>query len=71
MLPDELETRLRLEARRRDVSIAEIVREAVELHLPAPEAGQPLSFFAIGEGGPKDASERVDEYVARAVRRQR
>ena len=69
MLPEELEARLRLEARRRDVSIAEIVREAVELHLPAPEAGRPLAFFAIGEGGPADASERVDEYVARAVRR--
>jgi hypothetical protein len=71
MLPDELETRLRLEARRRGVAIAEIVREAVELHLPVPEAGQPLSFFAIGEGGPDDASERVDEVVAEALRRRR
>jgi len=69
MFPDEVEARLRLEARRRGVPIAEVVREAVERHLPAPEPGQPLSFFAIGEGGPPDASERVDEYVRRAVRR--
>jgi len=30
-------------------------------------AGTPLAFFAVGEGGPADASERVDEYVAKAV----
>jgi len=69
MLPDDLEARLRLEARRRGVSIAEVVREAVELQLPAPEPGRPLSFFAIGAGGPPDASERVDDYVTGVVRR--
>jgi hypothetical protein len=69
MLPDEIEARLRLEARRRGVPIAEVVREAVERHLPAPEPGKPLSFFAVGEGGPPDASEQVDEYVRRALRR--
>jgi hypothetical protein len=71
MLPDEVDARLRLEARRRGVPIAEVVREAVERHLPAPEPGRPLSFFAIGEGSPPDASERVDEHVRRAVRRRR
>jgi hypothetical protein len=69
MFPDDVEGRLRLEARRRGVPLAAIVREAVERHLPAPEAGRPLSFFAIGEGGPADASERVDDYVGRVVRR--
>jgi hypothetical protein len=71
MLPDDVEARLRREARRRGVSIAQIVREAVERELPAPKAGRPLAFFGIGEGGPPDASERVDEYVAKAVRRRR
>jgi Ribbon-helix-helix protein, copG family len=71
MLPDDVEARLRVEARRRGVPIAEVVREAVERHLPAPEPGRPLSFFDVGEGGPADASERVDEYVGRAVRRRR
>jgi hypothetical protein len=69
MLPDDVLARLRHESRRRGISVAEIVREAVERHVPAPEAGRPLSFFAVGEGGPVDASERVDEYVAAAVRR--
>jgi hypothetical protein len=69
MLPDEIERRLRIEARRRGVPIAQIVREAVERHLPPLKEGKPLSFFGIGEGGPADASERVDEYLGAAVRR--
>jgi hypothetical protein len=69
MLPDEVENRLRMEARRRGVPIAEIVREAVERHLPETKPGKPLSFFAVGEGGPSDASERVDELVRKALDR--
>jgi len=68
MLPDDVEERLRREARRRGVPLAQVVREAVERHLPAPEPGRRLSFFAFGEGGPADASERVDEYVRLAMR---
>ena len=71
MLPDDVVTRLKHESRRRGVSVAELVREAVERHLPAPKPGEPLSFFALGEGGPPDASERVDEHVSRAIRRYR
>ena len=71
MLPDELDDRLRLEARRRGTSIADVAREAIDRQLPpAPEPGA-LSFFAIGEGSPADASEHIDEHVARAVRRKR
>jgi Ribbon-helix-helix protein, copG family len=69
MLPDEVEARLRREARRRGVPIAQVVREAVEHHLPEAERGRRLSFFAVGEGGPIDASERVDEFVGGALRR--
>lgn len=68
MLPDDVLARLRHESRRRGTSVAEVVREAVERELPAPEPGKPLSFFALGEGGPDDASERVDEYVGEALR---
>ena len=71
MLPDDLDARLRNEARRRGVSVAQVVREAVEQAIPAPEPGRPLAFFAVAEGRPADASERVDEYVRRAVRRRR
>jgi len=71
MLPDDLDDRLRLEARRRGTSIADVARDAIERQLPpAPEPGD-LGFFAIGEGGPRDASERVDEHVGKAIRRKR
>ena len=69
MMPDEVLARLRHESRRRRTSVAEIVREAVERHLPGPLAGEPLAFFAAGEGGPADASERVGEYVAASMRK--
>jgi hypothetical protein len=69
MLPDDLDVRLRLEAKRRSVSIADVAREAIDHHIPParPEGG--LSFFAIGEGGPPDASERVDEIAGDAMAR--
>jgi predicted DNA-binding protein len=70
MLPDDIDSRLRIEARRRGVPVAEIVREAVERHLPHSKQGRPLSFFAIAEGT-EDASERVDEIVMDALRKKR
>lgn len=66
MLPDDLDARLRREARRRGVSIAEVAREALEQHLPA-EGSRPLSFIGMFEGESSDASERVDEIVSRAI----
>jgi len=68
MLPEDLEARLRFEAKKRGSSIADVAREAIEKHLPPPVEGA-LSFSAIGEGSPRDASERVDEFVSKAVRR--
>lgn len=71
MLPDDLDTRIRLAARRRGVSIADVAREAIERHLPAPAQTGRLGFFDIGEGKPADASERVDELVGKAIARRR
>lgn len=69
MLPDELDARVRLEARRRGVSIADVARDALEQHVSAAPTPGRLSFFAIGEGEPSDASEHVDEYVDSAIDR--
>lgn len=69
MLPDELDARIRLEARRRGVSIADIAREAIEQHVPDRTVAGRLGFFAIGGGEPADASERVDELVGKAIAR--
>lgn len=69
MLPDELDTRVRLEARRRGISIACLAREAIDQHVPGPVTAGQLGFFAIGAGEPIDASERVDELVGAAIAR--
>lgn len=71
MLSDELDARIRLEARRRGSSIADIAREAIDQHVPSLEPAGRLGFFAIGEGGPIDASERVEELVGKAIARRR
>jgi hypothetical protein len=71
MLPDDVDARLRLEARRRGSSIAEIAREAIESQLPQPPPDGHLSFFSIGEGSPADVSERIDEFVGQAIDRYR
>lgn len=71
MLTDELDLRVRMEARRRGVSIADVAREAIERHVPSPATTGSLGFFGVGEGGPLDASERVDELVGKAIARER
>ena len=71
MLPEELDARLRWEARRRGVSMADVVREAIEHDLAGTSAGGRMGFFGVGDGQPDDASERVDELVGRAVARRR
>lgn len=68
MLPDKLDQRLRREARRRGVPLAELVREALASYFPAEQSGE-LSFFAVGEGEPDDVAARSDEFVADAIAR--
>lgn len=71
VLPEDLGVRLRVEARRRGMSVAEFTREAIEQALPAPPADGHLSFFDIGpkEGPATDDARRVDEIVGRAMDR--
>jgi hypothetical protein len=68
-LPDDLDARLRLEARRRGTSIADVAREAIDRQLPPAPTPGALGFFAIGDGSPDDVSQRVDEHVGHVVRR--
>jgi hypothetical protein len=75
MLPDELDARLRFEARRRGVSLADLAREAIGSYLPAPTGEEPLSFIGLEPeaGSTADAdvpvSEDVDAVVSELVRR--
>ncbi|HLB03715.1 MAG TPA: CopG family transcriptional regulator, partial [Gaiellaceae bacterium] len=53
MLSDDTAARVEHEARRRGVSVAAVVREAVERHLQPPQARR-LPFVGIGEGALAD-----------------
>jgi predicted transcriptional regulator len=61
-LPDELDARLRLEARRRGVTISELTREAIQTHL---DGGGRRTLLAAGAGrsGRADVSERIEELL--------
>ena len=71
-LDEPLLRRLRQKARAEGKSFAQCVREAVAAYLaPAPRGPRPLpSFVGMFTGGtPDNASERVDEIIAEAMRR--
>ena len=63
-LPDELDVRLRLEAKRRGLTISELTREAIETHLADPH-GPRRRLLAAGAGksGRSDVSERIEEIL--------
>ena len=61
-LPDNLDARLRHEAERREVTIAEVTRTALEEHF---DTGQRRRLGAAGTGrsGRSDISERIEEIL--------
>ena len=71
MLSDELDARLRFEARRRGGSVAELIREALDARFRQPSGRRELSFAAVAEGDEENVSERVDEFVSRAIQRRK
>lgn len=65
-LPDELDARLRHEARLRGVTIAEITRAALESHLEVSSRRR-LSAAGSGHSGRADVAERIEEILAAEV----
>jgi predicted transcriptional regulator len=59
-LPDDLDVRLRHEAARRGVTIAELTREAIESHLGG---NRRLLAAGAGRSGRDDISERIEEIL--------
>jgi Arc/MetJ-type ribon-helix-helix transcriptional regulator len=59
LLSDEMDARLKHEARRRGVRISDVVREAVELHL----GRRRLRSLGAGASGRSDISERIEELL--------
>lgn len=62
-LPDELDTRLRHEARRRGITVSELTREAIASHLGQPRGRRRFLAAAAGRSGRSDVSERIEEIL--------
>lgn len=60
-LTDELDSRLRHEAERREMSISDLTREAIESHLLGQRRGRRLG--APGRSGKKNISHRIEEIL--------
>ena len=61
-LTDEIDGRLRLEAKRRGMTISELTREAIETHL-GDRRERRLLAAAAGRSGQSDVSERIEEIL--------
>ena len=67
-IPDELDARLRHEARRRETTISQITREALEAHLVGDDrtVRRPILMSLVGssESGMSDLGSNADKYLA-------
>jgi predicted transcriptional regulator len=66
-LPDDLDARLRHEAKRRGVTVSALTREAIETLLDAPQGRRRLLGAGAGASGRADISERIEEILAGEV----
>ena len=66
-LPNEIDARLRHEASRRGVTIAEVTREAIEAHLGGSR--RRLIAAKAGRSGHRDTARRIEEIIRREARR--
>jgi len=64
-IPNELDTRLRHEARRRGVQLSVVVREAIEAYV----GSRRLRSIGAGRSGRSDISERIEEILATGATR--
>jgi predicted transcriptional regulator len=64
-IPDDLDTRLRHEARRKGTSVSAITREAISQHLGGPK--RTLMAAAAGRSGRTDVSERIEEILRKEL----
>jgi predicted transcriptional regulator len=68
-LPDELDARLRHEAKRSGTTIAEVTRSAIEAYIGRVGPRRRLGAAAAGRSGRSDVSERIEEILAEEVER--
>ena len=68
-LPEALDARLRHEAARRNMTISDVSREAIEAYLGAAGGRRRLGAAGAGGSGRSDISERIEEILAAEVAR--
>ena len=75
-LEEEEHRRLKIEASRRQISMAELIRQLVKQYLeqgrgkrPAPQKAL-MKIIALGSSGRSDISEKHDGYLGEALRRE-
>lgn len=70
-LPDDLDARLRHEAERRNITVSELTREAIETHLGGRggTGRRKLIAAAAGRSGAHDVSVRIEEILRDEVPR--
>ncbi|MBA2240529.1 MAG: ribbon-helix-helix protein, CopG family [Solirubrobacterales bacterium] len=61
-LPDDLDAQLRAEAERREMTIAEVTREALETHF-GTGSRRHLGAAGAGRSGRPDTSSRIEEIL--------
>ena len=66
-ISESLDARLRHEAARRGVTIAEVSREALEAYLVGPPGRRRLRAARAGRSGHSDVSERIEEILGAEV----
>lgn len=65
-LPDDLVSALQREAKRRDVSVSEIAREAFSAHLGLTgEDARPIPFAALGSSGRTSTGRDIEKLLKR------
>jgi len=62
-LPDDLATLLAREARRRETSVSDIVRRAVESFLGASDGRRELPFAALGRSGRRHTARDAEKIL--------
>ena len=62
-LPEDLDARLRHEAKRRGTTVSALTREAVEAHLATSSERRRLIAAGAGHSGRTDVSERIEEIL--------
>jgi plasmid stability protein len=66
-LPDDLDARLRHEAKRRGTTVSALTREAIEAHIGGTGGRRTLLAAGAGASGHRDVSERIEEILASEV----